>query len=153
MTPERWDQIERLASAVLELPADQRSAYLERETGDDTALRREVESLLDAGDLHPDFMVGSLVRRMPEYVGPYRVVRSLGAGGMGEVLLAIRDDGTFQQRVAIKLLRGDLVTDGFQRRFHAERRILARLNHPGIAPLFDGGTAHELLRPKSPLDS
>ncbi len=74
-----------------------------------------------------------------ERVGPYRVVCLLGRGGMGEVLLAERDDGTFQQQVAIKVLRGGGADLSLRSRMRLERQLLAGLQHPGIARLLDGG--------------
>ena len=76
-----------------------------------------------------------------ERIGPYRLISEIGHGGMGTVYLAERD-GDFQQRVAIKVVRGLLGDDGL-RRFKAERQILASLQHPGIGRLLDGGTTPE----------
>ncbi|HEY6643834.1 serine/threonine-protein kinase [Povalibacter sp.] len=74
-----------------------------------------------------------------ELIGPYRIVRSLGAGGMGEVFLAERADEQFQQQVAIKLVRRGLLSRHVQSRLRQERQILASLDHPNIARLYDGG--------------
>ncbi len=74
-----------------------------------------------------------------ERIGPYRIVRPLGAGGMAEVYLAERADEHFEQQVALKLLRPGKATEEVIRRFHQERQIVASLNHPHIARLFDGG--------------
>jgi len=79
----------------------------------------------------------------PERIGPYRILRRIGRGGMGEVLLAERADGLFEQRVAIKLLRRGMATDDVLARFARERRILARLAHPHIARLLDGGATDD----------
>jgi non-specific serine/threonine protein kinase/serine/threonine-protein kinase len=73
-------------------------------------------------------------------VGPYRLIRELGRGGMGTVLLAVRSDDSFQKRVAIKILKRGTDTDAIVRRFRTERQILASLEHPYIAGLLDGGT-------------
>src|SRR5687767_7918325 len=75
-----------------------------------------------------------------ERIGPYRIVRSLGRGGMGEVFLAERADEQFKQQVAIKLVRRGLLSRNLQGRLKLERQILATLDHPNIARLFDGGT-------------
>ena len=75
-----------------------------------------------------------------ERIGPYRIVRSLGRGGMGEVFLAERADEQFRQQVAIKLVRRGLLSRQIQGRLKLERQILATLDHPNIARLFDGGT-------------
>lgn len=74
----------------------------------------------------------------PERVGNYRIVSLIGQGGMGAVWLAERDDGLFEHRVAVKFIHGRLHARAAER-FTAERRILARLEHPGIARLIDGG--------------
>lgn len=72
--------------------------------------------------------------------GPYRLISLLGRGGMGEVWLANRQDGQFEQKVAIKLLKRGIDSEGVRRRFLQERQVLARLDHPHIARLLDGGT-------------
>jgi serine/threonine protein kinase len=74
-------------------------------------------------------------------IGPYRTVALLGRGGMGEVYLAERADGQFEQRVALKVLRRGMDSDEILRRFLRERQVLARLEHPNIARLLDGGRA------------
>jgi eukaryotic-like serine/threonine-protein kinase len=73
-------------------------------------------------------------------VGPYRLIRELGRGGMGTVYLAVRSDDAFQKRVAVKILKRGMDTDSIVRRFRTERQILASLEHPNIAGLLDGGT-------------
>jgi eukaryotic-like serine/threonine-protein kinase len=78
-----------------------------------------------------------------ERIGPYRVLRSLGQGGMGEVFLAERADEQFQQRVAIKLVRRELLSKQVQSRLRLERQILASLEHPNIARLLDGGSTKD----------
>ena len=90
------------------------------------------EEKRDAG-LPPD--------RRGERIGPWRILSPLGRGGMGEVFLAERADGAFERRVALKLLKRGLDSEEIVARFLAERRILARLDHPGIAQLVDGGLA------------
>ena len=72
-------------------------------------------------------------------IGPYRILRKLGVGGMGEVYLAERADDQFEQRVAIKVVRGGVLTRGVQSRLKVERQILAQMDHPNIAHLVDGG--------------
>ena len=73
-------------------------------------------------------------------VGPFRIEREIGRGGMGAVYLAKRDDGEFQQKVAIKLIKRGMDSDFIVRRFRHERQILASFEHPHIARLLDGGT-------------
>ncbi len=78
-----------------------------------------------------------------ETIGPYRLVRCLGEGGMGEVFLAERSDGEFEQKVALKRIRAGLESQAIAERFLRERQILARLDHPGIAHLLDGGSTDD----------
>ncbi len=78
-----------------------------------------------------------------ETIGSYRLVRCLGEGGMGEVFLAERSDGEFEQRVALKRIRAGLDSRAIAERFLRERQILARLDHPGIAHLLDGGSTED----------
>jgi tRNA A-37 threonylcarbamoyl transferase component Bud32/tetratricopeptide (TPR) repeat protein len=77
----------------------------------------------------------------PLRVGAYRLDTLIGEGGMGEVWSAARDDGLFEHRVAVKLIRPGIVSAGAEARFTEERRMLARLEHPGIARLIDGGVS------------
>ncbi len=79
----------------------------------------------------------------PARIGHYRVIRELGRGGMGIVYLGERDDGLFEHRVAIKLIRRTLLSERALDRFATERRILARLRHPHIAQMLDGGVTPE----------
>src|SRR5689334_18048441 len=81
---------------------------------------------------------------MLQRVGPYHIERVIGEGGMGTVYLAHRDDGEFDQQVALKVVRHGLHLDPrMVRRFRDERQILAALNHPGIARILDGGITDE----------
>ena len=161
LTPERWRQISALLDILLELPRNERPARLDRECRDDPALRRSVEELLQADGPAQDFLEESalsrartLVERMgspPPSVasvdpavplplaGPWRALRVLGRGGMGVVFLAERTDGAFAQTTALKLLPLDLDSAEARARFLREREILARLQHPHIAHLIDGG--------------
>jgi eukaryotic-like serine/threonine-protein kinase len=81
-----------------------------------------------------------LLPMIGERIGPYKILHTLGVGGMGEVYLAERADGDFEQKVAIKVVYGGTLRRGIQSRFKIERQILAQLDHPNIAHLLDGGT-------------
>ena len=86
-------------------------------------------------------MPGRMLQGMTlERIGPYRILSTLGAGGMGEVFLAERDDAQFDQRVAIKVVHTSLASRAVHSRLKMERQILAQLNHPNIARLLDGGS-------------
>src|SRR5262245_32042422 len=153
MDPERWRRIEALLDAALDLPVTEREPFLRRQCADAPELVGEVTAILHAGERSgslldasvrqlaaPLLPNGELPVVVPERVGPYRIERLISEGGMGAVYLARRDDGEFEQRVAVKLVRRGLHLDSrVVRRFRDERQILAGLNHPGIARLFDGG--------------
>ncbi|HWC99571.1 MAG TPA: serine/threonine-protein kinase [Candidatus Sulfopaludibacter sp.] len=136
MNADRWQQIKQIVADALELDREVRGSFVASQCAGDDGLRREVETLL-AGDV-PDSNFLAL-DRTPERIGPYRVVREIGRGGMGTVYLAERDDGQFQQRVAVKVIKRGMDTDAVLSRFYAERQILARLQHPNITRLLDGG--------------
>ncbi len=161
MTPDKWQEVQDLFSAALDLPADQRSEFLSQACAADAMLRAEVESLLaahskgtdviEAPALGQGFSVpapdsllrGSELTSAPDRVGPYRLEQIIGSGGMGSVYRAVRDDGEFEQRVAVKFIRYGGGREALLRRFYQERQLLARLNHPNIARLLDGGTTAE----------
>ena len=148
MTPELWQRVEEVLGEVLEFPVAERQQALEETCGADVELRRQVESLLASCDHVGEFIetpVFSLREEGPpepgggDRIGPYRVERLLGQGGMGSVYLAVRVD-EFEKQVALKLLKSGLGSDDLVGRFHHERQVLARLEHPNIAKLLDGGT-------------
>ncbi len=153
---ERWQQIDQLFAEALERPADERTAFLRATCGDDVELYSEVVALLKS-DAEAEDALGESVSAfaaplLPDLdteweddlavgdaVGPYRVVEELGRGGMGAVYLAERADGLFVRQVALKVVKRGMDTDEILRRFRHERQILASLNHPNIARLYDGG--------------
>jgi len=149
MDPERWRHVDGLFAAALDRPPAERPAFLDAACAGDTALRREVERLLAADEQGARFLTGTpgeLLdlelddRREGERLGPYRLLRRIGSGGMGTVYLARREDEHYQRDVAIKVLRSGLASTESYHRFIAERQILARLEHPNIARLYDGGS-------------
>ena len=151
-SPTDWfRRVDTVFDAVVDVPADQRAAFIDRACGDDQALRAEVLELLHAYHHSDSFLeapaaaiaapllepAAAVAGAAPERIGPFHVVREIGRGGMGRVFLGERVDGQFEQRVAIKLIQHG--TPGVVRRFVEERRILALLEHPNIARLVDGG--------------
>ncbi|MES2525212.1 MAG: serine/threonine-protein kinase [Gemmatimonadota bacterium] len=151
-TTDRFRRADAIFDAALDLPDREQTAFVQRVCADDATLRDDVLELLAAnrgagildGSAAPmaALLVGngeSSEDDAPERVGAYRVLREIGRGGMGRVFLAERADAQFEQRVAVKLLQH--ASPGLVRRFVEERRILARLEHPGIARLIDGGVA------------
>jgi serine/threonine protein kinase/tetratricopeptide (TPR) repeat protein len=151
MDPERWRRVEELFHRALGLASAERAALLEAECGGDGDLRARVERLLEADErphaLVDRFESGALLPAgdplLGREVGPYRLSALIGVGGMGVVYRAQRVDGLFEREVAVKLIRIELAGPTLVRRFEAERRALAALNHPNIAQLLDGGATPE----------
>jgi serine/threonine protein kinase/formylglycine-generating enzyme required for sulfatase activity len=150
-----FERIEALFHGALERAPAERAAFLEAACPDER-LRREVLELIAAdpgadapcpalpaealaGLFGEGLSGGAPGGELPRRLGPYRLLRLVGQGGMGVVFEAERADGAYAGRVAIKMLRPGPATAGLSRRFLAERRTLARLEHPGIARLVDAG--------------
>ncbi len=166
-----WRRLETLFARALELPAGERTGFLDRTTADSPTLRAQLDALLDADPGAESFLedaVGAglgLVycpvdqpgetgetgaetawdwpadgARPERRLGAHRLLAELGRGGMSRVFLAERVDGLYGQQVAIKLLLPGMDSRELLHRFETERRILARLEHPNIARLYDAGT-------------
>ncbi len=147
---DRWEQMERLFDEAADLPPSAREGFLDSQCGGDSGLRDEVLSLLrhDSGE-EPSFLAAleSVAAGLIDDddvegrgMGSYRIEKEIGRGGMSVVYLAVRADGEFRKRVAIKLIKRGMDTDAVMERLRQERRILAALEHPSIARLLDGGT-------------
>ncbi len=158
----RWQRIDTLLDRLMDAAPEERRHILADLPGEDADLRAEIEALLDAANREDGILDRSVgeafstlleeafeepeprgVPAPPEQVGPWRVLREIGRGGMGVVYLAERATGDFEQRVALKLLKRGLDTDEIVARFARERKILARLEHPAIARLIDGGVSDD----------
>ena len=148
MTPERWQQIKAVLAEAMEISTGERDAFIDRASGDDTELRREVRSLLavaqatDDGSIISHF-VPSTDRALQAILATalgqqYEIVRPLGQGGMGAVYLA--RERALDRFVAIKVLRPDLAdTETSRERFRREARVAAQLSHPNILALHTFG--------------
>ncbi|WP_129642295.1 serine/threonine-protein kinase [Peristeroidobacter agariperforans] len=152
--PEDWKQMFELLDTALDLPPTERDTWLDSLSGDYERLKPALRELLAK---HATRDSDEFLRDMPQFtsltgintsplstpspgnhVGPYRLVRELGRGGMGSVWLAERDDGTFKRNVALKLPHVTWI-GGLAERMARERDILATLEHPNIARLYDAG--------------
>lgn len=146
------DLIADIAAQALETPASERGSFLATACGDDVVLRERVEVFVSKAEAAEQFFGGLVdrvgLRRMHEpsemlpaerRLGAYRLIERIGEGGMGQVYRAERVDDQFEQQVAIKILPSRFASDTLKSRFIAERQILARLAHPNIARLLDGG--------------
>ena len=156
LTPERWRRVEELVHSSLERAPEEWGSFLDEACGGDTGLRAEVESLLEQREAAQDFIerpafvfaADALADDVGESlegrrIGPYKVIREIGRGGMGTVYLGRRADEAYQREVAIKLIKRGMDTEFVLRRFRRERRILASLDHPNVARLLDGGTTDD----------
>ncbi|MFN7938361.1 MAG: serine/threonine-protein kinase [Bryobacteraceae bacterium] len=151
MTPERYKAIDAVFQAAAELTPSERAGYLDAACAGDAEMRREVESLLeyDRAEIDIANAVGeasaawSNQERHPERLGVYRITGVIGRGGMGIVYSAVRDDDAFHKKVAVKLVKRGMDTELVLARFRSERNILARLDHPNIARMLDGGSAED----------
>lgn len=150
-----WDSLWVLFDELGELDESARAARLAELRAQSPLRARKLEELLAADatasgvlersldgvapDLHRSLREGGWETRAGLVLGSYRLVEPIGSGGMGEVWRAERADGEYDQDVAIKLLKRGMDTQAILRRFLQERSILARLRHPGIVRLLDGG--------------
>ncbi len=140
----RRARIEEIFEAALDLPPTERATFVHRACPGDHAVADSVMALLRAHEREE-----GVLERAPSgpaaggtatalRYGPYRLLRHLGSGGMGEVHLAVREDA-FMRRVALKVIRAGPWSQTASERFETERQIMASLNHPNIAQLLDGG--------------
>jgi serine/threonine protein kinase len=145
MNLERERQVLQHLEAALAWPREERDARLEAALGHDPTLLTDVRELLAMSDSADVSLPTELPVEPvpdpppPERIGPYRLRELLGSGGMGRVFRAERDDGVFEQTIAIKLTRRTRLPAQVAAQFSRERQILARFRHPNIAQLFDGG--------------
>lgn len=149
---DRFRRVDAVFDAALNLPPGEVSGFIDEACGDDADMRAEVLRLVRAHQQAGQFLESPAVEvaaplltdahglapaGLPERIGPFKVVREIGRGGMGRVFLGERDDGQFEQRVALKVIHRS--APGLIRLFLEERRILALLEHSNIARLLDGG--------------
>ena len=156
-----WTQIKELFGRAVEVPPAERAAWLEKACNGDQRMREELVSLLEHDDPDDTFLERAIEPSEPGRVGAgarssrldpgnrvksWTVIRKIGAGGMGEVYLAERlgeDDPSCKQLAAIKLIKSSADIDRLRKRFKAERRIVAGLNHPSIARLLESGVLED----------
>jgi len=148
------DRLPDLYLDALELDGEERQALIARVRTEDAPLAAELERLLADAPSQPSpidhdpfgalGLEGELTpEEPPPQVGPYRIVRPLGHGGMGQVFLAEQETPDFRRRLALKLIAPRALDPAGVRRFRTELRILAALDHPGIVRFFDGGRSPE----------
>ncbi|MEM6673620.1 MAG: protein kinase [Planctomycetota bacterium] len=145
---ERWRRVRAIVEAALEREPPERAAFVEETAGGDDELAREALDLLELESVDAlDATIADAIEDDADAesprLGPWKLLREIGSGGMGTVFLAVRDDGQFKKRVAIKRIKRGMDTDEVLRRFERERQVLATLDHPGIARLLDGGVSDD----------
>ena len=156
MDRDRWQRVKAIFDDALDQDTSARGAFLDDACDGDSELRAEVEALLASDDVSQPFLKppveGAAIGLLTEAyerddtgtrVGRYRLQERLGAGGMGTVHRAVRDDGAFDQQVAVKLIKRGMATDDILQRFRQERQTLAHLEHAHIARLIDGGATDD----------
>ncbi|MBX7170914.1 MAG: serine/threonine-protein kinase [Pyrinomonadaceae bacterium] len=159
MQTEDWEKVKELLDEVLQIEPSERQHFLEK-SDFSKQVRDEVQSLLAFEDQADDLMNLSALELSKDFftdliaeedsnaligtqIGVYQIIRELGYGGMGAVYLAERNDGKFEQKVALKLLKREMNTAALRRRFQQEQHILASLEHPNIARLLNAGTTDD----------
>ena len=152
MDSAKWKIVKETFSAVTELPLESRENFWK---DFDPEIKSEVENLLAAHEKADDFIAESVfvnyglagekveVDFTDKYIGNYKIIERIGAGGMGAIYLAERVNSDFKQKVALKLIKRGMDSEAILKRFATERRILSQLKHPNIAQLFDGGISNE----------
>jgi eukaryotic-like serine/threonine-protein kinase len=140
----QWQRIKELFESALERDPGEREAFLSHACGSDSALHAEIQSLLIAHAHASALSYGPVAIQVPpelhegDPIGPYRLIRRIGEGGMGQVWLADQTE-PLQRQVALKLIRTGFFDDSLLQRFQSERQSLAVMEHPAIAKVFDAG--------------
>ncbi len=171
MDADRWEKAREVFEVLVARPVEEWEELLSRLCGEDAALHAEVCALVEGHRQAGSWLSEPAVPRQQEdslpttegpllplaqesieetpdslagrRIGPYKVIRRLGQGGMGVVYLAARADDEFRRWVALKVLQPGMGQEEIVRRFRAERQILAALDHPNIARMLDGGSTEE----------
>ena len=155
MDSERWHRIEALFEQAMDLPENERRAFLAQACGEDAAMCAEVTALIASAPTAAASLRGAVAAevrmlasgvataQIGRRIGAFRLSALIGEGGMGAVYLGERADAQFAQRVAIKLLAHAVGSPAAIARFRDERQILAALEHPNIVRLLDGGSTDD----------
>ncbi|WP_069130021.1 serine/threonine protein kinase [Rhodohalobacter halophilus] len=157
-----WNIIESIVDQAINLPPEERETYIRKNCGDSEQLYMEVKNMLDSiqhsegwmdePDLVKDQFLTDIENEKSDFldesavgavVDKYKLVDIIGRGGMGTVYLAERDDDSYKNRVAIKILRRGLDSEDMLTRFRIEQQVLAQLNHPNITHILDAGISED----------
>lgn len=150
----RSEKLAKIFEEALKLTETERTEFLKKACENDSELFEEVSSLLEADGNLPPILSGKAANKIclqpdknyeGKIIGSYKILRQIAEGGMGSVFLAERADGQFEQEVALKVIKPGMNSNEIIKRFQFERQILARLQHPNIARLLDGGLTEDSL--------
>jgi len=152
MEPDKWQQVQLIFKELVDLDLKTQEIRLNQLKDENPELYREVDTLLAADRDKTSFLDSSVIDSIDisglfslegSKVGPFKIIHKLGSGGMGDVYFAERVEGGFEQKVALKLIKFGLQTKRLYDLFEYERNILARLQHPNISRLIDGGVTQD----------
>jgi hypothetical protein len=144
----RWRKLKDVFNEAVELAPESRASYLAALRLNEETLYQELAELIDIDEEAEDFLGEPISLKsdsfsplslIGETIGNYRIVCEIERGGMGAVFEAVRSDDEFEQRVAVKLVNRHFFSDELVKRFKKERQIHAKLEHPNIVRLLDGG--------------
>ncbi len=147
----RWRKLKDVFNEAVDLAPESRASYLAALRLDEETLYNELAELIDIDEEAEDFLGEPISLKtdsfspslVGETIGNYKIVREIERGGMGAIFEAVRFDGEFEQRVAVKLVNRHFFSDELVKRFKKERQILAKLEHPNIVRLLDGGFTND----------
>lgn len=162
MNKKKWKQLEDIVDQALTLRGSERTTFIDKKCKGNRQLKSEVTDLLESIEksegylentssglssyfrsLTPDISISGNSSLIGQQIGAYRISELIGYGGMGSVFKAERSDGSFDHTVALKIIRRGMDTPSNVARFKREQQILAGLNHPNIARLYDGGVTQD----------
>lgn len=155
MTPEQWEALQAAFEEAMALSEPERNRFVQSQFADDLTLKTELERLLAATDTDDESLLEPVVAAAASVAdagtdpwigkafGSYEAIKRIATGGMSAVYLGRRTDDEFEQKVAIKIVAGSILSEDLQRRFKVERQILASLQHRYVAQLYDGGTTSD----------
>ncbi|WP_085296750.1 serine/threonine-protein kinase [Cognaticolwellia mytili] len=149
MTPEKWQELQQVFEQALALPLNERQAFLKNYCQGDATLLDELTRMIAQANNDKSSLTQIIEQTVEQVLetqlltgktlGAFELTQRIGMGGMGEVYRAKRVDGEFEQQVAVKIIRSGYINNDINLRFQTERQILAKLNHPNIARVIDGG--------------
>lgn len=147
MNSKEWEEIQNYFHQCIELPLREQDSIIDKLQNKKPSIAKEVKKLLNAHHASGAFLEEEVLDESfispGDRLGPWRIIREIGQGGMSTVFLASRADGQFDRQVAVKFLHGLIPGQSMHRRLQLEQKILASLQHKNIAQLLDAGITDE----------